>query len=90
VGVCWDKSKRKWQAKIRHDRKQQRLGSFDDEREVARAVDTAARRLRGTVGLRSKCSPSCPKLATEGVVLLCAKRASVFKKSHLNHIRWPR
>ena len=30
-----------------HDGKQQHLGYFDDEREAARAVDTAARRLRG-------------------------------------------
>eukprot|EP01046_Picozoa_sp_COSAG06_P008169 COSAG06_NODE_410_length_16089_cov_9.968793_15_plen_519_part_00 len=47
VGVCWDKRRCKWTARITHDGKQQHLGSFDDEREAARAVDTAARRLRG-------------------------------------------
>eukprot|EP01046_Picozoa_sp_COSAG06_P017145 COSAG06_NODE_1155_length_10484_cov_7.061759_7_plen_497_part_00 len=47
VGVSWDKLNRKWKANIRNDGKQQSLGSFDDEHEAARAVDTAARRLRG-------------------------------------------
>jgi hypothetical protein len=47
VGVSWNKRCRRWQAQIKHERKDQHLGSFDDEREAARAVDTAARRLRG-------------------------------------------
>eukprot|EP01046_Picozoa_sp_COSAG06_P045535 COSAG06_NODE_6310_length_2989_cov_55.070588_1_plen_615_part_00 len=47
VGVRWDKRRCKWIAQINHDRKQQHLGCFDDEHEAARAVDTAARRLRG-------------------------------------------
>jgi hypothetical protein len=47
VGVTWDKRSRKWKTQINHDGKQQSLGYFDDEREAARAVDTAARRLRG-------------------------------------------
>ena len=47
VGVGWDKKNRKWRAQIRHDGKNQHLGSFDDEHDAARAVDTAARRLRG-------------------------------------------
>jgi hypothetical protein len=47
VGVHWNKAHRKWGANIRHDRKQQHLGFFNDERDAARAVDTAARRLRG-------------------------------------------
>ena len=47
MGVSWDKKSRKWKAQISHDGKQQHLGSFDDEQEAARAVDTAARRLRG-------------------------------------------
>ena len=47
VGVSWYKNSRKWTAQIKHDGKQQHLGSFDDEQEAARAVDTVARRLRG-------------------------------------------
>jgi hypothetical protein len=47
VGVTWHKQLRKWVAQIAHDGKKQHLGCFDDEREAARAVDTAARRLRG-------------------------------------------
>jgi hypothetical protein len=47
VGVSWYKPGRKWEARIYYDGKDQRLGRFDDEREAARAVDTAARRLRG-------------------------------------------
>ena len=47
VGVSWDKKGRKWTAKIMHGKKRQHLGCFDDEQEAARAVDTAARRLRG-------------------------------------------
>jgi hypothetical protein len=47
VGVLWVKKDRKWRASITHDRKSQHLGYFDDRREAARAVDTAARRLRG-------------------------------------------
>jgi hypothetical protein len=47
VGVCWIKKSRKWTAQIRHDGKTQHLGNFDDEHEAARAVDTAARWLRG-------------------------------------------
>jgi hypothetical protein len=46
VGVSWDKRDRRWVAGIRHGGKRQHLGSFDDEQEAARAVDTAARRLR--------------------------------------------
>ena len=47
MGVSWVKRDRKWQAEIKHDGKQQRLGSFDDEHEAARAVDKRARQLRG-------------------------------------------
>ena len=49
VGVGWRKDSRKWTATIRIMRggKNQHLGCFDDERDAARAVDTAARRLRG-------------------------------------------
>jgi hypothetical protein len=34
-------------ARIYHGGKRQHLGYFDDEHEAARAVDTAARQLRG-------------------------------------------
>ena len=47
VGVTRDKDRRNWRAQLKHDGKLQHLGGFDDEREAARAVDTAARRVRG-------------------------------------------
>ena len=47
VGVSWNKRDRKWGAYINHEGNREHLGSFDDEHEAARAVDTAARRLRG-------------------------------------------
>jgi hypothetical protein len=56
VGVCWNKESRKWKAEITHDGKQQYLGYFADEREAARAVDTAARRLRGEDAHGGRCS----------------------------------
>jgi hypothetical protein len=46
VGVSWKKDRRKWRAQIKHEGAVQYLGSFNDEREAALAVDTAARRLR--------------------------------------------
>ena len=46
VGVSWNKHRRKWRAEIKHNGQNQHLGSFDDEREAARAVDTGSRRLR--------------------------------------------
>jgi hypothetical protein len=52
---------------INHDGKKQHLGTFDDEHEAARAVDTAARRLRGedahggrTGKNRNRLSPNFP------------------------------
>jgi hypothetical protein len=47
VGVSWNKRGRKWTARIQNEGKSQNLGSFDDEHEAARAVDTASRRLFG-------------------------------------------
>eukprot|EP01046_Picozoa_sp_COSAG06_P104488 COSAG06_NODE_50684_length_317_cov_0.637615_1_plen_95_part_10 len=47
VGVSWHKQNRQLGANITFDGKQQHLGYFDDELDAARAVDTAARRLRG-------------------------------------------
>eukprot|EP01046_Picozoa_sp_COSAG06_P034947 COSAG06_NODE_3707_length_4993_cov_331.834083_1_plen_531_part_00 len=47
VGVSWNKNAGSWSAELQHDGTRHLLGSFDDEHEAARAVDTAARRLRG-------------------------------------------
>ena len=45
--MIWSKKNRTWMARIMHDGKYRYLGYFNDEHEAARAVDTAARRLRG-------------------------------------------
>jgi hypothetical protein len=41
-GVCWYKPNKKWQAEIRIDGKQKRLGRFESEIEAAKAYDIAA------------------------------------------------
>lgn len=46
-GVTWDKSKRKWQAQITHNRTNINLGRFSDEVLAAKAYDGKARELFG-------------------------------------------
>ena len=41
-GVCWDKSKGKWQAGITINRRYIFLGRYADETDAARAYDAAA------------------------------------------------
>jgi len=41
-GVCWDKHRECWMAQIKVDWKAKYLGSFDSEKEAARAYDAAA------------------------------------------------
>ena len=41
-GVCWDKSKGKWQSNITLDGRQRNLGRFTSEVEAAKAYDAAA------------------------------------------------
>jgi hypothetical protein len=43
-GVCWNKSKKKWEAKVRVDDKQKSLGYFADEDDAGRAYDAAVRK----------------------------------------------
>ena len=41
-GVCWDRQKQKWLARIRKNYKLHHLGRFNDETEAARAYNQAA------------------------------------------------
>ena len=82
VDVSWNKRSRNWEAGIRHDGKNQHLGRFDDEHEAARAVDTAARRLRGedAHGGRSGTNwlwLNFPTDATEGEVKRAQQRGAL-------------
>lgn len=43
LGVCWNKSKSKWQAGIGYDGKSKTLGLFEKEIDEAKAYDEAAR-----------------------------------------------
>lgn len=42
LGVCWDKNRNKWFAKIKIDQVTINLGRFDDEKEAAKKYDEAA------------------------------------------------
>jgi hypothetical protein len=44
---CWNKQAGRWFAQITHEGRQQRLGSFADEADAARAYDARARQLHG-------------------------------------------
>jgi hypothetical protein len=41
-GVCWDKERNKWLAKISINKKDIKIGRFDKEKDAARAYDEAA------------------------------------------------
>lgn len=46
-GVCWDKRRQKWMAKIKTNGTHHNLGRFTDEIEAAKAYDNAARLYHG-------------------------------------------
>jgi hypothetical protein len=46
-GVSWIKARSKWGAKITHGGKPVHLGTYDDEEDAARAVDSALREMKG-------------------------------------------
>jgi len=46
-GVSWDKSSKKWRARITFNGKKSHIGQFDDEVEAARAYDREAKELFG-------------------------------------------
>lgn len=46
-GVSWDKSRKKWSAKIRIDGKPTQIGRFDDIKDAAQAYITMAKELHG-------------------------------------------
>jgi hypothetical protein len=46
-GVCWDRRRERWYAKIKKDRVTRHLGTFRDEIAAAQAYDEAARELFG-------------------------------------------
>jgi hypothetical protein len=61
--VYWDKRDCKWAARIKHERKQKRKGTFHTEEEAARAFDDAARELRGSAAQSGKFSLNFPTVA---------------------------
>ena len=46
-GVCWDKSKKKWRARIEKDNKNIHIGYYNILEEAARAYDAKAKELFG-------------------------------------------
>ena len=47
IGVYLEKGRKKWRARIRHNRKLIQLGQFDSEIDAARAYDEAAKKYHG-------------------------------------------
>ena len=47
IGVCWDKSREQWMARIKIDGKPTHIGRFDSELEAAERRDDAAVELHG-------------------------------------------
>ena len=73
TGVCWNKEKKKWLAKIRKDGKSSHLGYFDDEEEAARKYDEAAATLGRPLNFET-CASSEPSTAKETKVGYSTKK----------------
>ena len=46
VGVCWSKKRKKWLAQIYHNKKQIWFGSFENEKDAAKAVNSKCMELK--------------------------------------------